>query len=305
MALLAETSDAVTIATLVIASIAGVGVGGIIVALINTRQERERQLRESMLTAADEFLNAAASALSQLRALHPSARKVNLGLIGLFAHGRISIESSADQLEDSPELQAVELKKADALLDEAKDRLARVRLLFSPDSLVADDGEAFLRASSMVSGLLKTYYALGQPDLVQKIQRRQESVRKIGETADLAGDVPIPIPLGGFLLPIPLGAITGAFREAFSTLSDVGTARTSTQQLAHRSLEEADAAIASFTRDAWEALRKPSWKPRQHSSVPWQRSPSPADDDMASNAEISASRSSEQPAPDSPPGPGA
>src|SRR6266566_904824 len=63
-----------------------------------------------MLTAADEFLRAAASALSHLRALHPSAREINLGLIGLFAHGRAKVESSAD-LEDSPGLQAAELKK--------------------------------------------------------------------------------------------------------------------------------------------------------------------------------------------------
>src|SRR5439155_23943168 len=93
---LAKATDAVSIATLVIAGIAGVGLGGIIVALINARQERKRQLRESMLTAADEFLRAAASALSHLRRLHPSARELNLGLIALFPHGRAMVDSSAD-----------------------------------------------------------------------------------------------------------------------------------------------------------------------------------------------------------------
>jgi hypothetical protein len=301
MGLLADTSNAVTITTLVIASIAGVGVGGIIVALINTRQERERQLRESMLTAADEFLNAAASALSHLRTLHPSARKINVGLIGLFAHGRTTIESSADQLEDSPELQAVELKKADALLDEAKDRLARVRLLFSPDSPVADDGDAFLRASAMLSGQLKTYYALGQPELVETIQRRRESVRKVGEVADLAGDLPIPIPLGGLVLPIPLGAISGIARDAFSALSDLEKHRDDAQQLALGSLDQAEAAIASFTRHAWEALRKPSWKAQQHGPVLWPRRASRAGTDVASSAETIAVPTVERPSADAPP----
>ena len=287
---LAKASDAVSIATLVIAGIAGVGLGGIIVALINTRQERERQLRESMLTAADEFLRAAVSALSHLRALHPSAREINLGLIGLFAHGRAKVESSAD-LEDSPGLQAAELKKADALLDEAKDRLARVRLLFSPDSRVAEDGELFLRASAMASGLLKAYYALGQLELVEKVQRRQARVRNLGEIADFN----VPIPLGGIVLPIPIAAVTGLISGAFDTLSDVGKARAKTEQNAQQSLQEADAAIASFTRHAWEGLRKPSWKPRQPGH------PVQMGNDVASSTEITRTPSVERPASDASP----
>jgi hypothetical protein len=300
--LVAQASDAAAIATLVIAAIAGVGVGGIIVALINTRQERERQLRESMLTAADEFLDAAASALSHLRTLHPSARRINLGLIGFLAHGRMNIDSPANQREDSPELQAAELQKTDALLEVAKDRLARVRLLFSPDSLAANDGQAFLKASEIVSVQLKTYYALGQPELVHKIQQRRESVRKLGEIADQAGDVPIPIPLGAVALPIPIGTITSIVQGAFSTLSDVEGARNNAQQLAQQSLVEADAAIASFTRHAWEALRKPSWKAQRPRRGPWLRGPSRPVSDVASNTEAIHTSSVKAPAADAHPG---
>jgi hypothetical protein len=302
MDVLAKTSDAVSIATLVIAAIAGVGVGGIIVALINTRQERERQLRESMLTAADAFLDAAASALSHLRALHPAAREINLGLIGLFAHGRTKIDPSAERLEDSPELQAAELQKADALLSEAKDRLARVRLLFSPDSPVAHDGEAFLRASAIVSGQLKTYYALGQPELVSTIQQRQESVRKLEEMADRGGSVPIP--LGGFAVPIPLSAIAGAVRGTLDTLTDVAAARNSAQQAAQASLDAADAVIPSFTRHAWKALRKPSWKSERPGRIPWRPGTTRRRAEVSMNAEATPTSAVEAPAADARPKPG-
>jgi len=55
-----------------------------------------------MLKAADEYLDVASSALSHLRALHPSARRINLGLTGFLALGRTSIEPSwINRLEDS------------------------------------------------------------------------------------------------------------------------------------------------------------------------------------------------------------
>jgi hypothetical protein len=280
---LVATSSAVAIATLVIAAIAGVGVGGIIVAVITTRQERERQLREGMLTAADEFLNAAASVLSQLRTLHPSARKVNLGLLGVLVRGSTSV-ASADQIEDSPELQAAELERADVSLDAAKDRLARVRLLFGPDSPAVEAGDAYLRVAAMASGRLKTYYALGQPELAEVVKRRQEGIRNVVETVNLAGDISIPIPLGGLLLPIPLGSITGAVSGAVGAFVDLGKARANTQQLAQEALDQADAEITSFTRHAWEALRKPSWKPHPRGPAPSPASQGVANDDAASSA---------------------
>lgn len=173
----------------------------------------------------------------------------------------MSVELPPDN-EDTPRLQAADLLKADALLGMAKDRLARVSLLFSPDSVAARDGETFLNASAQASAYLKAYYALGHPELVKEIEQQQAATRKVEKVAASLSTVAFSTGVLPLLGPSAALVAAAAAYQAVTKLSSVDEGRNRAQDFADQCIDEADSAIGLFTRHAWEAVRKPSWKPK-------------------------------------------
>ena len=181
VALLADTMSSVSLAVSVVAA---VGVGGIIVALLTARKEREQQLRERMLNVADDFLVAAAGAISLLSALlsalDPNAREASVGFVRRIVLGR-SAAGPTTTMRGRRDLRDM----AEASVDEAHRQLVRVLLIYFPASQAATDAKTVIEHADSACRALHDLHAKWQAADVER--RRALAERTGGEIGEEVG----------------------------------------------------------------------------------------------------------------------
>jgi hypothetical protein len=206
-----------------LAGLVGAGIGGFVVALISRSTERDKQFRERMLVAADDFLESWTNLSIQLEALAPHEPAIP-GVVISGISGQSVDSSTLDANEERLQLARDEVRRTAR-------QLARVRLIYDPRSLAASAAERACAGLAEAVAQLHVYFEVLALEAVKADERSatDEAPRSGTEdrwsrswdfqrTWDIAQSVATASVAAGTVAGVGFGAALAALPALFSAL---------------------------------------------------------------------------------------